>query len=1527
MFQLTGYLKNSRLLVCLLLLFFYRADAQIVINEFLARNASSASDPDFGRFSDFIEIYNPSENPANLEGYTITDNPSNTAKWAFPPIILQPGEYLLLWADGENKYVNDQAFSEFLNRDITVTTYHLNFALSRYGEYIGLFDDQGNMIDEIYFGNQLADVSYGRNPDSPEQWFYFNDVTPGARNSGYGAPKLVFAPEPVFSIPAGFYEPGECVVGISAGEPEAEIRFTLDGSDPDYFAPLFTGDIPIDRTTKVKARVYVEGKLPGPVATHTYFIGQNIDMPVISISTNHDNLWEFPYGIFQPHESTIRGREVPVAIEYFDESGSREFSYQAGIRIFGTTIYNLPQRPISVRFRSRYGENTLEYPLFGERDNQHYRSFMLRNGGNDHNLSFFRDGLGVALVKNKMDIDYQDYKPCVVFINGEYRGIYEIRERPDASHFGNVHNVDAASLDILEDSLLVSSGSADSYERLLGFIEKNSLEDEGNYNHVATQIDINEYINYLIHKIFIGYVIFEYNNKYWRERERTGKWRWLANDLEHAFGSQLSGHDYWENTLADVSGSTGNLPRWTTFLFENLLKNTRFRDEFIQRFASYLNTIYRPEVTIAVADSLQALFMQQMPRHINKWGTPHTMLSWNMNVNYIKEFLQNRPGHMRSHIAGEFGVEDSVRVSLCIEGEGKVSVAGVWFSEPCNTGYYFRGAGLAVMTVPLTGHRFAGWEGIPGNQAVLTFDLLHDTTIKAVFEPFPASIIPPDISTDTVLTSALSPWYGISDVTIQPGATLYVEAGTELLMGDRVSIYVHGSLQINGEPGDSVIIRPDPSPAARIPWFSTSPRWGVICAEDATDTVRIEFASISGSGFGHDRKRMFATVTSFNSDIKIKNTSIADNIQPFYSEYGTVYIGYSKFRCNITCDLINVKYSNDAIVEYCDLRGNTAVDTDAIDYDGVKNGIIRNNRIYGFLGSNSDGIDLGEGSQNILIENNVIFDCFDKGISIGQGSTAIIRRNLIFDCDMGVAIKDSNSFALIDQNTIAFCNLAVACYEKNANRGGGHAEIKNTILSGSFVSPLLIDDLSAIEVSWSLSDTGELPGNNNLHDDPMFINASTGNFELQPGSPCIDAGDPESEPDPDGSRTDIGAYYVHSGINGMTIHVNEINYHPAPNYDTGDWIEIYNAGDSAVSLMDWQVRDRFRKFIIYDDIVLNPGDYLVVCQDTARFRQFHPDIRNITGNLGYALGNRSGQVRIMDRNNDPVHSVAYSDSWPFPPLADGQGATIELEHHKTGNSAGDWRESYILMGTPGNPNSSPPRFENIYINEFMASNRNTIPDEYGEYDDWFEIYNDNDTSVNISGLYFTDRFSDPRRWQVPLNAPELTEIEAKGYLILWADGQPEQGPLHADFRLSAAGEEIAMYQRIYDGFEMLDGTAFGPQSNTESYGRYPDGTGEWIFMPPTPGYSNTSTYADDTVLPSVTIYPNPFDQYAVFSLTGVVKPHDIIVTDLTGKLVLIINRNFEDEIILHRNSLSPGMYIYRVFSSNGETFSGKFVIY
>jgi hypothetical protein len=168
------------------------------------------------------------------------------------------------------------------------------------------------------------------------------------------------------------------------------------------------------------------------------------------------------------------------------------------------------------------------------------------------------------------------------------------------------------------------------------------------------------------------------------------------------------------------------------------------------------------------------------------------------------------------------------------------------------------------------------------------------------------SVVPEVISADTVLRKTLSPWYVLNDVTVLPGAKLIVEAGVEMLISDNASVYVNGGLFLNGIEGQEVIVKPNPEKWARSPLYNPQPRWGVICATNATDSVKIVNTQITGTGYGKDRSKHFSAITSLNSDCYILKTTISDNIQPFYSDSGTVYIGYSSFHSQNTCDFINM---------------------------------------------------------------------------------------------------------------------------------------------------------------------------------------------------------------------------------------------------------------------------------------------------------------------------------------------------------------------------------------------------------------------------------------------------------------------------------------------------------------------------------------------------------------------------------------------------------------------------------------------
>jgi hypothetical protein len=249
------------------------------------------------------------------------------------------------------------------------------------------------------------------------------------------------------------------------------------------------------------------------------------------------------------------------------------------------------------------------------------------------------------------------------------------------------------------------------------------------------------------------------------------------------------------------------------------------------------------------------------------------------------------------------------------------------------------------------------------------------------------------------------------------------------------------------------------------------------------------------------------------------------------------------------------------------------------------------------------------------------------------------------------------------------------------------------------------------------------------------------------------------------------------------------------------------------------------------------------------------------------------------------------------------------------------------MGTPGRANSSSSILEGLFINEIMASNSNTISDEHGEYDDWIEIFNRNDFAVNIGGLYITDNLSNPNKWELPLNYPELTTIGAKGYLLVWADDQPGQGPLHASYKLSASGEELGIFQRIPNDYHRIDGVVFGAQNNTQSLGRYPDGDSDPVLMLPSPGFPNWRTGTDQLQDSKVKVYPNPFNRFATFKTEGISKPFDLLIRNLAGSLVFQSLNNSENEVIVFREAFVPGIYVYQVRSAEGQMFSGKLVVY
>ncbi|MDA3880741.1 MAG: lamin tail domain-containing protein, partial [Prolixibacteraceae bacterium] len=299
--------------------------AQIVINEFMASNTGVLIDPDYNESADWVEIYNGSNETVSLNNYYLTDNISDIYKWQIKTNnAIEPYGYQLIWADGMN------------------TGLHASFKLSADGEELALISPNGEIIDSILFKYQESNISMGRETDGAQNWVFFTDATPGEQNIGASFSEIVYN-TPLIQPFGGIYQTSVQVnIESKFG---GEVRYTLNGAEPDKNSPIATTPIPINGTTVIRARIFKQGQKPGPIVTQTYFIDTNSEigeLPIVAISTHPDNFWDSEKGIYvQDYKPE---REIPVNIELFENDGSDRaaFNLMAGVKVNALYAWKLP---------------------------------------------------------------------------------------------------------------------------------------------------------------------------------------------------------------------------------------------------------------------------------------------------------------------------------------------------------------------------------------------------------------------------------------------------------------------------------------------------------------------------------------------------------------------------------------------------------------------------------------------------------------------------------------------------------------------------------------------------------------------------------------------------------------------------------------------------------------------------------------------------------------------------------------------------------------------------------------------------------------------------------------------------------------------------------------------------------------------------------------------------------------------------------------------------------------------------------
>lgn len=623
--------------------------------------------------SDWVELHNSTGSAVSLAGYGLSNNPKNPAKWVFPDISIEPGEYLLLYATGSA----DKAQKKNLK---------LNFCISSTGEALFFFDPNGKLIDKLSAGRMRSGQSYGR--DGSDNRFYYAEPTPGAQNGkGYeGITQL-----PAFSVTPGIYD-NAVTVAITAGEGET-IRYTTDCTTPNASSEVYSGELSISKNSVIRAAAFRDGYLSGDVATATYLFrsdGVNHALPVVTLVTDPDNLWNSKTGIyatgdqFDPdaasYADTLKSAtyyqakfateeqvdtiwEKPAAFSLFDDNGRQVFTQNVGIRIAGSFGRGRAQKGFNVIARKEYGKGSMEYPFFENRPYTEYKAVVLRAGAQDQNRSKIRDELASGLLEGTdINILYQAYRPTVLYLNGEYWGVYFMKEKRNrffvAQHENTENNVDLA---IGKGFKQRTYGDNSDWVSLYEYATTHDLSSAEAYAYVSERMDVDSFRDYMIAEIYNGNTD-TYNFQYYRLK--GGKWKFIFYDF--CWGFQSPGHE----TLAFRMGKTPS-DVCSAKLFAAMLQNKGWRDSFCRRFAELLNTAFAPERVSALIEELYGYVEPEIKREREKFNKdtfmgvkqPNTNLGtyegFQSEISKLKDFAQRRPEELKRQLQSNLGLSDS----------------------------------------------------------------------------------------------------------------------------------------------------------------------------------------------------------------------------------------------------------------------------------------------------------------------------------------------------------------------------------------------------------------------------------------------------------------------------------------------------------------------------------------------------------------------------------------------------------------------------------------------------------------------------------------------------------------------------------------------------------------------------------------------------------------------------------------------------------------------------------------------------
>jgi len=499
--------------------------------------------------------------------------------------------------------------------------------------------------------------------------------------------------------------------------------------------------IQIDSSTTIRCADLFDSASTKTEIIRTYILEKAPDIASVFITTDPNSLFDPDTGIYMegpnakeafPHYGANYwlDKEIPVFVELVESNETRPaFAKHAGLKICGNWSRANAKKSVAITFREKYGDKRLYYRLFSEfPELSVFKGFILRNNGNNFDADYIRDRLASSLSEG-LGVDYQRGRYSIIYYNGKYFGIHDLRERSNEYYFETHYGISHNNINLLKANNTVSAGTSKDYIDLINWIEQHNLDNKGNYNYISSKIDIDNFINYMQIEMFANNWDWPGNNlKKWNCANPQTPWKWFLYDLDLSFGHTNKNvpQNIFDYVLSETSVIWQNSPNYT-FLIRALLKNNDFKKSFINRMTTLTQMNFESTRVLSQIDKMMAEIKNEIPRDQKHWELSASKM--NNHLEKIKRFAQNRPSIIVQHLQEHFQLEEPFSVTLSINGKGNILVHNLPLDKTSLTIPFFKNFPITLSAVPQNGRTWVSWSDgdtnsnrtiVPGKIAELT---------------------------------------------------------------------------------------------------------------------------------------------------------------------------------------------------------------------------------------------------------------------------------------------------------------------------------------------------------------------------------------------------------------------------------------------------------------------------------------------------------------------------------------------------------------------------------------------------------------------------------------------------------------------------------------------------------------------------------------------------------------------------------------------------------------------------------------